>query len=170
MASLDLRFRVPPALETQLRARDQEFDPRAGAQFARKDSAGLIARRDLGRYYALLESELAALELTEAEASLIADANNGLGSLALALTDDASPRCAGVGGWLRATLLANVSDSVALNRYDEKHGLTEQQATDLLQRMRRWTPGQVLAVADAVERFWAQPETTTVQSVGLVRS
>lgn len=168
MASLDLRFRVPPALEAELRSRDQEFDPRAGAQHARKDSAGLIARRDLGRYYALLESELAALSLTEGEASLICDANNGLGSMALALTDDASPRCAGVGGWLRAALLANVSDAVTLNAYDTKHGLTAQEATGLLERMRRWTPGQVLAVADAMERFWAA-QGATVESVGLVR-
>lgn len=166
MASLELRFRVSPELETQLRTRDCEVD--RNGQWARKDSAGAIARRDLGRYYGLLQSELAALQLTEGEASLICDANNGLGAMTLGLADDGAHRQAGVGGWLRAALLANVSDAVALNAYDRKHGLSEQEATGLLERMRRWTPGQVLAVADAVERFWAQQEAT-VESVGLAK-
>lgn len=160
MAGLDLRFRIPAALEGELRARDQEVD-RTG-QWARKDSAGAIARRDLGRYYNLLAMELRSLELTEGEASLICDANNGVGMLSL--VDEAMPL-----GQLRAHLLTNVNDAVALNAWDRKHGLTEQETTALLERMRRWTPGQVLAVADAVERFWAHPETTTVQSVGLCR-
>lgn len=159
MANLELRFRVPPEIETQLRLRDQEVD-RTG-QWARKDSAGAIARRDLARYYDLLCRELAAINLTEAEASLICDANNGLEALTIVDPGNA--------GSLRAHLLTNVSDAVALDGYDIKHRMTEEQATALLERMRRWTPGQVLAVADAVERFWAHPETTTVQSVGLVR-
>lgn len=158
VSGLHLRFRVGPGLASEVRARDCET-PREG-QWARKDSAGWVARRDLGRYYDLLAAELAGFRLTEAEASLIVDANNGLRALSLA--EAGCPA-----GWLRAHLLANTSDAVALNGYDRKHGLTEEQATDLLERMRRWTPGQVLAVADAVERFWAS-QGATVASVGLV--
>lgn len=160
MAGFELRFRISTDLEGELRRRDQEVD-REG-QWARKDSAGAIARRDLARYYHLIARELQALNLTEGEASLICDANNGLGALTLGLEEDR------MGGWIRSMLLANVNDAVALNAWDKKWGLTEEQAAALLERMRRWTPGQVLAVADAVERFWAHPEMTTVQSVGLV--
>lgn len=166
MAGFELRFRIGQPLEAELRKRDQEVD-REG-QWARKDSASAIARRDLGRYYDLLGCELAALNLTEGEASLTCDANNGLGTMSLALVDDGGARAASMGGWLRAMLLANVNDAVALNAADKKWGLTEDQAAGLLDRMQRWTPGQVLAVADAVERFWAHPGTTTIQSVGLV--
>lgn len=160
MPNFELRFRISTDLEAELRRRDQEVD-REG-QWARKDSAGAIARRDLARYYHLIARELQALNLTEGEAGLICDANNGLGALTLGLEEDR------MGGWIRSMLIQNVNDAVALNAWDKKWGLTENQATALLERMRRWTPGQFLAVADAVERFWAYPETTTVQSVGLV--
>lgn len=157
VSGLHLRFRVGPGLAAEVRARDCET-PREG-QWARKDSAGWVARRDLGRYYDLLAVELAGLRLSENEANLICEANNGLG--ALGLVEAGSPA-----GWLRAHLLANTADAVALTEAHRKHWLTGKQATDLLERMRCWTPGQVLAVADAVERFWAS-EGATVASVGL---
>lgn len=160
MPNLRLIFRVPADLESELRARDCEVG--YNGQFARKDSAGAVARRDLARYYELLRLELRSLDLTDEEASLICDANNGIGLLVYA---HEGPEL----GLLRASLITSVNDAVALNSYDRKHRLTEQQATALLERMWRWTPGQVLAVADAVERFWAHPETTTVQSVGLCK-
>lgn len=159
MSGLHLRFRVGPGLASEVRARDCET-PREG-QWARKDSAGWVARRDLGRYYDLLAGELAGLKLTEGEASLIADANNGLGALGW-LEHAGSPAA-----WLRAHLLANTTDAVRFFGVVRKHGLTGKQATNLLERMRCWTPGQVLAVADAVERFWAS-QGATVASVGLV--
>lgn len=150
MAGFDLRFRIPPELETHLRARDMEA-PREG-QWARKDSAGHIARRDLARYYELLGRELATVQFSAAEASLVCDANNGT------WWDE---------GWSQALLWANTADAIRLNGLDAKWGLSEQQGAALVARLQSLSPGQGLAVIDAVERFWAGCPEATVESVGL---
>ena len=102
------------------------------------DHGGAIVARDLGRYYALLARSLAALTLTEAEASLICDACNGT-------------------LWEPHTiplLWAAVDDAIRLN------GLADRWRVDgaaLVVKLRALSAGETFALADAVERFWRQP-------------
>lgn len=107
-----------------------------------------IAKRDLARYYALLERSLATVQLTEAEANALCDANNGCG------LEEAMPT---------SMLWANVLDTPGLG---EKWGIE----TDLLvSKVRSLSPLQSAAVLDAIERFWVHSEDSTVQSVGLTK-
>lgn len=112
-------------------------------------SPSLVARRDLGRYYQALSRALKEVDLTEAEASAICDANNGS-----FWTEDHVPD---------SMLWANVADSIGLG---EKWGIDRE---ELVKKIRVWPQIQRLAVIDAVERFWAECQTATVQSVGLVK-
>ncbi len=115
-------------------------------------SEGLVARRDLERYYALLDHELARVELSEAEASLICDALNGT------LMDPHSYRL----------LWAEVADAVRLDGLDAKWGVD---GDALVERLRALSPGAMMAVVDAVERFWLSPNPLgeNLRRVGLVR-
>jgi hypothetical protein len=117
-------------------------------------SANEVARRDLGRYYVLLERELRTVELGEAEASLITDALNGT------MMD--------AGSW--TLLWAEIDDACLLDRLHEKWDVD---GGRLVAKIRAMTPGQTLALVDAVERFWqpGQVEDTGAQlrAVGLVR-
>lgn len=107
-----------------------------------------IAKRDLARYYALLEKSLATVQLTEAEANALCDANNMSGF------DKALPS---------SMLWANVLDTPGL---DTKWSID----TDLLvSKVRSLSPLQSAAVMDAIERFWIHSEESTVQSVGLTK-
>lgn len=107
-----------------------------------------IAKRDLTRYYALLERSLATVQLTEAEANALCDANNMSGF------EEALPA---------SMLWANVLDTPGL---ETKWGIE----TDLLvSKVRSLSPLQSTAVMDAIERFWVHSEDSTVQSVGLAK-
>lgn len=103
------------------------------------------------RYLWMLQRSMP--RLTEAEASLICDALNGI--------------------WMADTyalplIWAGVSDACRLNDLGGKWGLDEQQQTALIKRMQGWNTAELLAVIDGVERFWRDHEAT-VQSVGMVR-
>lgn len=130
-------------LREQLEARSPEHE----------DTTNLVAKRDLTRYYDALDRALHTVDLSEAEASAICDANNGT-----FWADDE----AGMAG-TQTMLWANVADTPGLS---EKWGI-DQDA--LIAKMRGWSHIQALAVIDACERFWARYQTSTVQSVGLVR-
>lgn len=105
-----------------------------------------IAKRDLTRYYLLLERSLATVKLTEAEASALCDANN------LSGLEESLPT---------SMLWANVLDAHGLG---EKWGI---EADLLVSKLRSLSPLQSAAVMDAIERFWVHAEDSTVQSVGL---
>lgn len=124
---------------------------------ARTDTGSSIARtasRDLDRYYTLLAREVPTF--TEGEGSLIVDALNGT------LTE---PHTASL-------LWANIADAL-------EDGLAEKWHVDgaaLVERLRKLTPFQSLAVADAAERFWisatldgAMTHAERLRKVGLVR-
>lgn len=125
---------------------------------ARRGSApaGGIARRDLERYYALLRAELGTVDLSEGEASLVCDANNGV-------------------FWESMTahlLWAGVSDAIRLEELDTKWGVD---GPALVEKLRALTPAQTLAIIDAGERFWtavgggdASPTGELLRRVGLV--
>lgn len=124
------------------------------AQRGEREGAGNIARRDLGRYYALLARELAAVQLTEAEASLLCDAGNGT------LFEPSSI----------PLLWAEVDDAIRGDGLDRKWGVD---GPALVAKLRALTPGQHYAVVDAIERFWqpghVEDLSAQLRAVGLVR-
>jgi len=126
----------------------RELAPRAG-----DDSLGLIAQRDLGRYYEVLRRELASIDLTEGEALLIMEACNGT-------------------YWEPHTiplLWAEVADHVQL---ENAHIRWQVDEMALVHKLRALTPAQAFAVVDAIERAWLHPSGDAVEAlraVGLLR-
>jgi hypothetical protein len=150
-----VNFRVGAALAPALEERRRPYE-----------AWGSTAKRDLERYYRLISHELAALDLTVREASLICDALNGVWLMDEAEAGEASIMLA----W------AEVSDAVRWGDAASHHGLTDEEAHDLIERLREMTPGQRYALVDAVERWWVRgvpDETMTIdeslRAVGLVR-
>jgi hypothetical protein len=134
-------FRLGPRLEA-VRSRSRPGEPLSS-----------VAQRDLERYYSALSAELARLDFTEAEASLIVDAGNGI------LVE---PHTAHL-------LWASVSDAIRLNGLDRKWDVD---GAGLVERLRGLSYTQALAVSDAVERAWldtAGDMRDTLRRVGLVR-
>lgn len=118
-------------------------------------SLGLVAKRDLERYYALLERSLREIKgrFTEAEISLMIDVNNGTLW---------QPHTMGLLG-------LQVLDGIGLDGLDEKWGVD---AEVLQQKLLALTLPQTFAVVDACERFWcrSQRELTreTFEELGLI--
>lgn len=133
--------------------RDADVERALAARARNGESRGLVASRDLARYYATLARALAALELTEGEASLISDALNGV----LHTEHDAHLAWAGV------------DDALHLEDLGSKWGVD---GPALVARLRAAGPWGQLAVVDAVERFWLDTDAPTgerLRAVGLVR-
>lgn len=150
-----ITFRAANHLIEAIEARD--FDGKSQTGRPPEGSTNMVARRDLGRYYRLLADELRSVNLTEAEASLICYALNGPH-----LMDVGSLR-----GLSALTVLrVEVSDAITLNAYDLKWGVN---GGELAAKLDALTPGQAMAIIDAVERFWADCATATVHSVGLTK-
>jgi len=124
----------------------------------------LRRQRDERRYRALLDGALAEVRLTVPEASLICDALNGHGTLSMVERQE-SGRDADWAFWR-----ASVADAVAQNGADEKWGVDW---PALGAKLAALTDVQQLAIADAVERWWAIDERDTtadsLAAVGLVR-
>lgn len=113
---------------------------------------GLVASRDLGRYYALVDDALPRLRetLSRDEACAVMDACNGL------YMDD------GVGARF---LWAEVADSDGL---DEKWGIDQ---NALVGKLRGLSLAATMTLADAIGRFWTRPEMETdegLRRVGLL--
>ena len=106
-------------------------------------------REHLERYVAILDSALASVDLTEAEAWLICDACNGT------LFEPHTV----------SLLWATVDDAVRLNALDHKWGVD---GPALVAKLRGLSYCQSLALVDAVERFWRAPdEPDRLRAVGL---
>lgn len=146
MIRIDLQLKDPLAAHVAARPY---------ASWTGRPGAGSTVKRDLGRYYQLIAEDLRSLNLTEGEASLICDACNG----SMWIEGGLHPR---------THIVANVEDSIALNNLGSTWGLDEQQEHRLVKRLRKMSAGQTFALVDAIERFWAACETSTVQSVGMV--
>lgn len=134
---------IVAALEAHARAQGAGTGLEAGLE---ETHAAYRAHRDR------LRASLDELGLDVDGASLIVDALNGHGALA-----DATGHLPGP-----AMLYAEVADAIKLQGLDRKHGVD---GRAFLQRARKWTPLQALAVADAAERFWAAPEAEDTESV-----
>ncbi|MDQ7789587.1 MAG: hypothetical protein RDU41_05975 [Clostridia bacterium] len=107
---------------------------------ARGESRNQIINRDLDRLYALYKRALREVDLNTKEAMLIVDSLNGT-----VFTDP-----------LSATLLwANIEDSIRLDDLDAKWDVD---GAALATKLRGLTSIQAMAVVDAAERFWADPE------------
>lgn len=139
-----------PPIQFRDRRVEAQLADRTGADL----SPGLVAARDLARYYAALGRELAAVELSEAEALLVCDALNGT------WLDEGSVHL----------LWAEVDEAVQGDNLHIKWQIGDELA--LVRRLRGLTYTQSLAVWDAVERFWRTPDRDareTIRAVGLVR-
>ena len=99
------------------------------------------AREILKRYFDLMERELRTVNLTRKEACAICDVCNGWAMDPHSIM----------------FMWAEVSDGISLNQIDKKWGVD---GPALVAKIRAWTPGQTLAVADAVEKFWHDPNPT----------
>lgn len=94
---------------------------------------GAVAKRDVQRYYQLLEDQLAELGLSEVAMALVVDACSRA---------DLSIQGAGL-------IWAMVDDAIAARGLDERYGLDR---GALVRQLRELSPPQTLALADYVER------------------
>jgi hypothetical protein len=134
-------FRALPELADALTSRGREGE-----------SLGGIARDQLERYFECLRRTLATVQLSEAEASLIADAGNGV-------------------LWEAHTvplLWAQVADAIQDEGLDRKWGVN---GAALVERLRGLNYAQALAVTDAITRYWREPNPIdeALRRVGLVQ-
>lgn len=115
-------------------------------------SSGSIAARDLGRYYTLLARALRQVVLSEAEASLLCEAMNGV----LHTENDVH------------LFWAGIDDAIRLDRLDAKWDVD---GAALVDKLRDLGPCAAQAIVDAVERFWRDPNREdALRAVGLVRA
>jgi len=152
MADLDerypaVRFRLGETLLVAIDARATAPEPGPRA---------VTAKRDLGRYYEILRAALATVALTRGEAGLLVDVCNGWA------TSVEQPDI------LAGGLALQVDDGMRLEALDEKWHV---ERAELLAKIDGWTTAQTIAVVDAVERFWQEPNPLDDQlgRVGLVR-
>jgi len=103
-----------------------------------RESLGLIAKRDLRRYYDLIGAALPDLDLSPAEACLVCDA-----LVDAQISDDR---------WLR--LWAEVADGARDGSLGTKWGLSPNAVERLVERVRLLPPSGRAALCDAAERFW----------------
>jgi hypothetical protein len=110
---------------------------------ARGETTGPVARRDLARYYDLLEEYLERLALSEPEARLLCDAADDL----LDRLDHTGSGTLPAHRWL----WAEVSDAIRDRGLDEQYGIADPQA--LVDRVRALEPAEGRALLDALERY-----------------
>jgi hypothetical protein len=142
--------------KTLARLRLAELAEPVGARTndATNTGAAETIRRDLERYYAIMQAELRPIQatMTPSEALLICDALNGT------LIGPDTPK----------HLHAEIADAIDLEHLDEKWQVN---GPNLLALIEAWTPGQSMAVCDAVQRWWkrgaADGHEPSLRAVGL---
>ncbi len=114
---------------------------------------GEVARRDLERYYDTLAAELHRVRLTVSEAWALCDLLNST--------------------WVDGLCARHLADELEDGLVD---GIAQRWGIDglgLIARLRRLGPTALLAICDAVERWWALPgnrwTAADLHAVGLVR-
>lgn len=132
---------------------------------ARPGAPSAVAKRDLFRYYEMLEELLVDVDLTESEAGLLTEAAVGLRDLAEPARSE-----------IHKYLWAEVADSIREHRLGGTWGVEDPHA--LVERIRSLGRGEQRALIDALERFWAaqtdEPRDQAgtrelLREVGLVR-
>lgn len=135
---------MPPRLHIQFAAGALEgpLSVRAGAHAAQPAH---VAARDLERYYQLLTDELARVRLSETEALTLVAACRGW------LVEPASYRYL----WAEVEdYLADQVEDTGVAALDVIPRLPASERAVLVAKLRALSPGAVLAVCDAVERYW----------------
>lgn len=126
----------------------------------REAKPSVIAKRDLQRYYELLDECLARLDLSEPEAGLLTEAAVGVRELGEPARSQ-----------VHRYLWAEVSDAVRERGLAERWGVQDPQA--LVERIRGLGPAEQRALVDALERVWsassAEDTPTLLRRVGLVQ-
>lgn len=106
---------------------------------------------DRHRYYTVLEKERDRLDLSVGEASLLVDALQG--------TVVSGPS-------YREEICFAVEDACRHEGVDEKWGV---EVEPLLEKLAHMSPGGVMAILDAVERFWKKTGSTDQGTTALLR-
>jgi hypothetical protein len=113
----------------------------------RGEQLGIIAKRDLDRYYLLIADALRRVKLSQPEACLICDALNGtLNDFRLNPTH---------------SMLFSIQDAIELEELDQKWSADKEQ---LLNKLSSLSTLEAAAILDAVERFWHNPEIRQLES------
>lgn len=152
MPSPLIQFRAIDQMAQQLETRTQMY----GGEVVDKQKDRLLsetARRDLDRYYEMLARSLP--KFSEEEAMLLADVLNGTMHMPYSVS----------------LLWAEISDAL-------REGYAEKWSVDgpvLVEKLRKLTPFECMAVADAIERAWNSPTYQVsdmgdrLRNVGLVK-
>lgn len=153
-----INFSVPGV--PQVAFRPSDLLKELGVRLTRRErSPGAIAKRDLTRYYKLLGSTLAALDLREDEAGLLTEAAAGLRDI------DEPARSV-----VHRYLWAEVADTIRAGGLGAKWQVSDTDA--LVERIRSLSPVEQTALLDALERYWDAPDSMPrgelLRRVGLV--
>jgi hypothetical protein len=126
----------------------------------RDERPSAIAKRDLQRYYELLDECLARLDLSEQEAGMLTEAAAGVRELGEPARSQ-----------MHRYLWAEVSDAIRERDLAQRWGVEDPQA--LVDRLRELGPAEQRALVDALERVWsadpAEDREVLLRRVGLVR-
>lgn len=126
----------------------------------RDEKPAAIAKRDLQRYYELLDECVAGLGLSEQEAGLLTEAAAGVRELG----EPARSR-------MHRYLWAEVSDAIRERDLAGRWGVGDPQG--LVERIRELGAAEQRALVDALERVWsadpAEDPRVLLRRVGLVR-
>jgi hypothetical protein len=120
---------------------------KAGAESDREYGRADAIRGALNRYYEVCRRHLASLDLSRNELAVCCDVLNG-GLLGF--------RGEGLGAASLTVVWAEIADAFALSRgRGEPHGVTDEQGKLLVDKLQRASYADLVALADFVERFWA---------------
>jgi hypothetical protein len=144
----------------QIQFRAGPIEPHLAARASDAPGRSAVARRDLGRYYDALAIALASVTLTQAEALAICDSLNGT------MLEPVEVRLM----WAAVADARSAAwDDARSAAWDAEWGFD---GAALVAKLRALPPFALLAIADAVERFWRDPGVPSgqrVREVGLVK-
>lgn len=134
---------------------------------ARGSAVSRVAKRDLGRYYEMVDEYLERFAFTEAEALLLCDAGESL------VTSLQNPGASSLP--MYRWLWAQVADAIRERDLATKYGVTDPE--NLVERVRALEPAEGRALIDALERYRharAQGRTEDnyelLRQIGLIRT
>jgi hypothetical protein len=116
-------------------------DAKVKSSLVNRGRPGAIAKRDLTRFYLLLNHALETVELTPEEAMLLCDALNGL---RFDFNIDPS-----------RSLFSEIQDAIET---DDLANKWQVDGSGLLMKIKSCSTLQAVAIIDAIERFWSAPK------------
>jgi hypothetical protein len=150
---------MPTKPNSKVDFRDLELKSQISSRYPNK-SEGLMTKRDLKRYYQLLSIVLKGLNFNLVEASWIVESFEGK-AINIQESSDLLPVQNEI---VAAIFFARVKTEPNLNK------------DSFLEKVKNWEYPQLLAISDAVERYWSlysnqeDPDTPKIlREVGLVK-